>query len=252
VTSRRQPLAALAREVTVTPRDLQAMMIAGGWISVAVVVLSVAFVLVVLLSIPKTYNSIAVVEIGRVHHDLLEHSSKLVQYVQARNIANILVKERKLGVIEIHALGDSPQQSRDALRRVLSDIISRHNAIYHASMQPYLVLQSDLESQARVLEDRLAELSTTQVEAGAAIRPLVSDITMTMSKLRNEIESGLKMTPTRVTYPTQDVDKLPLPKRVTRPRTAHYLFGIGLGVMLGLCIAFLVGYIRWLRQQAEN
>lgn len=246
----------MGRQTSLRGRDLVAIIWAGRWMFVVVFVFTVAAILATLGVLPSVYYSKGQVEVGKIKQQYLERPSEVVSRMDSLGIPGIGVVERRQGVVEFHARGRTAEASREALREALGRLLRDHEVLAEAQDRYYRDLLDHLDAESQSIQKRLAELATSSdpqslvKAAEARIRLVLAELRVRRTQV--DLERRLEVQPTRLVSPATRLEDLPLPVRPARPRKAHYLAALALGLIFAVVASFLAGYLSWIKRASAR
>jgi uncharacterized protein involved in exopolysaccharide biosynthesis len=151
---------------------------------------------VVSFLLPKTYESVAMVRIGKMRNTLLEEPSTTIEIFKTEPILekvakelNVLTTQEKLGqlaskikmkeksgLLEIRGRGETPEEAMRLVKAVTAVLLNRHEQSFERAkviLEEYLASGkerlSEIEKEIEMLRKKIEELRVTDSEAKATV-----------------------------------------------------------------------------------
>ena len=262
-------------EKEVDLRDYLRMLRKRWKIILIVFLISTATAAIVSLLLPKTYESIGMVRIGRMRDKLLEEPSTIIEIIKTRpllrkvaeklNIAATQERLRELaskiklreksGLLEIKGRGENPEEALRLAEAVSAVLLERHELILEQaklSLEEYLVSGkkrlAEMERDIEMLQKKIDELKTTDSEAKATVaRGYMESLERSRDRyeqLQLELRTK-KMEESSGSEETQLVIPPTIPEKPIGPKKKQNVMIAGiLGLFVGFFCAAIVEYFE--------
>jgi len=262
-------------EKEVDLRDYLRMLRKRWKIILIVFLISTATAAIVSLLLPKTYESIGMVRIGRMRDKLLEEPSTIIEIIKTRpllrkvaeklNIAATQERLRELaskiklreksGLLEIKGRGENPEEALRLAEAVSAVLLERHELILEQaklSLEEYLVSGkkrlAEMERDIEMLQKKIDELKTTDSEAKATVaRGYMESLERSRDRyeqLQLELRTK-KMEESYGTVSSELVVPPAIPEKPVAPKKKQNVMIAGfLGLFVGFMLAASVEYFE--------
>lgn len=209
------------------------------------------------------YESRASIQIGKVHNlGLIEdigvletqlvdqHGPVSVEGVR-RGMPRLKEATRAPGrnnILELTAVGYSPEEARDFLKQVVAGLIQRHERIYGDGVGPLRQRLADIDGEIGVLTAQVAELGkivarlTESYPAQASLAAIERGRLYTeLNHLERDRTTLQQQTMKLSSSPSEVIVGAALPTRPVSPRS---LIAITIGIVFGLALGLLAAFLR--------
>lgn len=251
-------------------------MIKKRWkIILIVFLISTATAAIVSLLLPKTYESRAMVRIGRTRDKLLEEPSSIIEIFKTEPILEKVVEElnippaqgklgelaskikmrEKSGLLEIKGRGETPEEALRLVNAAATILLKRHEEIFERAkiiLEEYLASGkerlAEMERDIEILQKKIDELKTTDSEAKATVaRGYMESLERSRDRyeqLQLELRTK-KMEESSGSEETQLVIPPTIPEKPMGPKKKQNVMIAGiLGLFVGFFCAAIVEYFE--------
>jgi len=230
---------------------------------------------VVSFLLPKTYESIAMVQIGRTRDKLLEEPSTVMEIFKTRPVLEKVAKElnihttqeklgelastikmkEKSGLLEIKGRGKTPEEAMRLANGVTVVFLNRHEQIFERArviLEEYLASGKqrlvEMEKEIEMLEKKIEELKVSDSEAKATVaRGYMESLERSRDRyelLQVELREK-KMEESYGTVSTELVVPAAIPEKPIGPKKKQNVLIAGiLGLFIGFVCAAIVEYFE--------
>ena len=230
---------------------------------------------VVSFLLPKTYESIAMVKIGRMRNNLLEEPSTVIEIFKTkatlekvaeelnvpttqeklRELASKIKMKEKSGLLEIKGRGETPETAMRLVDGVIVVLLKRHEQIFERAkviLEEYLASGKErlveIKKEIKMLRKKIDELEDTNSEAKARVAQGYMESLERSRDRYEQLQVELrekKMEESYGTVGTELVIPARVPERPIGPKKKQNVLIAGiLGLFVGVGCAAIVEYFE--------